>query len=371
MTMPTTIEAAARPRMPRQSNPNPITFYMRKSLVAFLAFAGPVCVAAEYHRGTVVTEMIHSANLENEMGENATRAISVYLPPGYADSDQRYPVIHFLHGFTGDNKMLEPVAPLLDQAIATRRIRPFIMAISDQKTTYDGSFYSNSGVFGNWEDFTVHDVVDYVDSHFRTLAVAESRGITGHSMGGYGALLLAMKHPDVFSTVYGLSPGALAIVREYGPNSPTFRELSQITTEEELAKTYFGKVMVAFGRSWSPNPDKPPFYTDLPFDFSSGELEVNEAALQKWYDNMPLYMIDDHRENLLKLRAIKFDWGRNAGDRFTTQCEMFSQRLENAGITHFAEEYIGTHISDIFTPEGRLPQQLLPFFDYYLDFEAE
>jgi hypothetical protein len=180
-----------------------------------------------------------------------------------------------------------------------------------------------------------------------------------------------MKHPDVFSTVYALSPGALAIVREYGPNSDTYRGLADVKTMDELAKTYFGKVVVAFGRSWSPNADKPPLYCDLPFAYEGGKLAVNEDALRKWQANMPLYMIDDYRENLLKLRAIKFDRGRNAGDRFTTQCEMFSQRLENAGITHFAEEYIGTHISDIFTPEGRLPQQLLPFFDYYLDFEAE
>lgn len=344
-----------------------------KSLVPLVTLGCLLSTAlwAEYPHGQVVTESIHSAHLANDMGENATRAISVYLPPGYAESKQRYPVIHFLHGFSGDNTMLAPMAVLLDQAIATKRIRPFILAISDQKTTYDGSFYSNSGVFGNWEDFTVQDVVGYVDSHFRTLATPKSRGITGHSMGGYGALLLAMKHPDVFSSVYALSPGALAIVREYGPNSPTFRELSHITTKEELAKTYFGKVMVAFGRSWSPNRERPPFYTDLPFDFSSGQLKVNETALRKWYANMPLYMIDDYRENLLKLRAIKFDWGRNAGERFTTQCQMFSQRLENAGVPHFAEEYIGTHVSDIYTPEGRVPQQMLPFFDYYLEFDAK
>ena len=139
----------------------------------------------------------------------------------------------------------------------------------------------------------------------------------------------------------------------------------------DLTRRDFGKVVVAFGRSWSPNPDKPPFYCDLPFIYEGGKLAVNADALRTWHANMPFYMIDDYRENWLKLRAIKFDWGRNAGERFTIQCKMFSQRLENAGITHFAEEYIGTHVSDIYTPEGRLPQQMLPFFDHYLDFVAE
>ena len=127
--------------------------------------------------------------------------------------------------------------------------------------------------------------------------------------------------------------------------------------------------MLAFGRSWSPNPDKPPFYCDFPFEYKGDELIVHQEILQKWYDNMPLHMIDDYLKNLQKLNAIKMDWGRNAGDRFTIQCNMFSQRLENVGIAHFAEEYIGTHVSDIYTKRGRIPQQVLPFFDEYLEFE--
>ena len=84
---------------------------------------------------------------------------------------------------------------------------------------------------------------------------------------------------------------------------------------------------------------------------------------------MPMHMIDDNLENLKKLKAIKFDWGRNSGERFTLQNMLFSQRLENVGIKHFAEEYIGTHTNNIYTEDGRLPQQMLPFFNYYLDFE--
>jgi len=257
----------------------------------------------------------------------------------------------------------------LDFAISTHRIRPFILVIPNEKTTYDGSFYSNSGIFGNWEDFTAFDLVKYTDSHYRTIADKDSRGITGHSMGGYGALKIAMHHPDIFSSVYALSPGALAIAREYGPNSDTFKQLSGIKNQEELNRSYFGKVMVAFGKSWSPNPDNPPFYCDMPFEYKGDELIINQGVLKKWHANMPLYMIDENIDNLLALKAIKMDWGRNAGERFTIQCGMFSQALENAGITHFAEEYIGTHTSGIYSRDGRIPNQMLPFFDYYLEFE--
>ncbi len=319
-------------------------------------------------KGTVVIDSIYSENLLNEFEEEPTRKVAIYLPPGYKESQLRYPVIYFLHGFMGDHRLMDYMADLLDEAIARHRIRPFIMVVPDQKTTYEGSFYSNSGLFGNWEDFTAFDLVDYMDETYRTLPDQSSRGITGHSMGGYGALKIAMHHPDIFGSVYAISPGALTIVREYGPNSNTYRELEGIQTMAELRNSYFPKVIVAFARSWSPNPDKPPFYCDIPFAYEGDVLVARPAVLAKWYANMPLHMIDENLENLRKLRAIKLDWGRNAGDRFTIQCKMFSQRLENVGIPHFAEEYIGDHSSGIYTPEGRIPQQVLPFFDLYLNF---
>ena len=350
---------------------NPMTKKMRKiGLTLALVAACLTSLLAQNVSGTIVYDSLYSKSLENKFGENPTRKLSVYLPPGYEKSGKRYPVIYFLHGFGGDHNFPRGIE-LLDYAIATRRIRPFIFVVPNEKTTYGGSFFSNSGVFGNWEDFTAVDLVAYIDKKYRTLARKESRGITGHSMGGYGALKIAMHHPDIFSSVYAISPGALTIVGEYGPNSNTFRELSGLHTMEGVRKTYFGSVMIAFGRSWSANPDKPPFYCDLPFEYKGDELIVHEAVLKKWHANMPVHMIDDNLENLQKLRAIKLDWGRNAGDRFTLQCDMFSQRLENVGITHFAEEYIGTHTSGIYTKDGRIPQQVLPFFDAYLEFEEK
>lgn len=341
------------------------------SVLSVIAQSAQTVQAAQTAQGSVIIDSLYSKNLENDFGENPTRAVAVYLPPGYHESKQSYPVIYFLHGFMGDHQMLSPMVDILDFAIATHRIRPFIMVVSDQKTSYDGSFYSNSGVYGNWEDFTCFDLVEYMDQTYRTIAKKESRGITGHSMGGYGALKLAMHHPDIFSSVYALSPGALTVVREYGPNSNTFRELANIKTQDELNSSYFGKVMIAFAKSWSPNPQNPPFYCDIPFEYEGRELVVNQEVLEKWYANMPVHMIDDNLKNLQQLKAIKLDWGRNSGDRFTIMCKMFSQRLENVGIKHFAEEYIGTHVDGIYTRDGRIPNQMLPFFDFYLEFQEE
>ncbi|MBC2839207.1 alpha/beta hydrolase family protein [Robiginitalea sp. SC105] len=343
---------------------------MKKTMLLLLILFAEL-LQAQTAGGKVIVDSLYSARLENPMGEATTRALSVYLPPGYDNSGERYPVIYFLHGFMGDHTLYPQMVDILDHAIEKKKIRPFILVISDQKTTYDGSFYSNSGLFGNWEDFTALDLVGYMDTHYRTLPDKNSRGITGHSMGGYGALKIAMHHPDIFGSVYALSPGALAIVREYGPNSTTYRDLAAIRTAEELSNSYFPRVIVAFGRSWSPNPDNPPFYCDVPFEYQGDSLVTRPEVLAKWQANMPVHMIEDNLENLRQLRGIALDWGRNAGERFTQQCNMFSQRLENANITHFAEEYIGTHTSGIYTRDGRIPNDMLPFFDRYLSFESD
>ncbi|MBB4079676.1 pimeloyl-ACP methyl ester carboxylesterase [Lewinella aquimaris] len=338
-------------------------------LLSFIMLAN--WLPAQLGGGSVVIDSLPSDRLENAFGEPTTRALSVYLPPGYATSSTRYPVIYYLHGFLNDHTLTQEMVATLDEAIAAGRIPPFILVVSDSKTQVDGSFYSNSS-FGNFEDYLAYDLVAHMDARYRTRSDRLSRGVTGHSMGGYGALKLAMRHPDVFSSVYALSPGALTVVGEYGPSSETYRELAAINSMDALLESYFPKVIVAFGRAWSPNADKPPFYADIPFSYDAdGLLVVQSDVLDKWYAEMPVHMIDEYRDNLRSLTAIKFDWGRNAGDRFVRQCEMFSQRLENAGVTHFAEEYIGTHTSDIFTPGGRVSTDMLPFFSEYLEFAAE
>ena len=320
--------------------------------------------------GRVVVDSLYSEALENEGGETPTRALSVYLPPGYDDGETRYPVIYYLHGFLNDHTLTPAMVEVLDYAIAARKIPPFILVTADNRTQIDGSFYSNSDLFGGWETFMARDLVAYVDGKYRTLADRSSRGVTGHSMGGYGALKLAMRYPETFSSVYALSPGALTVIGEYGPNSNTYRELAAIETEEDLMRSYFPKVVVAFGRAWSPNEDAR-FGADIPFTYAGDSLVVHPEVLDKWYAEMPVHMIDSHLDALQSLDGIALDWGRNAGDRFVRQCEMFSQRLENVGIEHQSEEYIGTHVSGIFTRDGRVPTDMLPFFADHLRFTQD
>lgn len=318
--------------------------------------------------GRIERILIKSQSLINTGGENPERHVSIYLPPQYDQSKQRYPVIYYLQGFLNNDVIQAGMKAILDQGISSGKIRPFILVIPDHKTLFDGSFYSNSSLTGNWADFTGKELVQYIDEHYRSIPKRESRGIAGHSMGGYGAIKMAMLFPDVFSSLYALSPGLLAFVKEFGPNSPSFKEVQQIQSIEALQKTYYPKVLVAVARAWSPNPQKPPFYCDMPFSYDGDKLIVHQEVLQKWEKNMPVYMVDAYAEAFRSMRAIKVDWGRNDAPRFPVQIGMFSQRLENLGIPHFAEEYIGDHGNKIWSADGRVLHDLLPFFNEYLAF---
>src|ERR1051326_4808463 len=342
---------------------------MKEVFAILVAFFFVNFSISQMNSGTIVTRVINSTYLRNTGGENPNRRISVYLPPGYNQSKKSYPDIYYLHGFMGKDSIYPSMKNILDTAIARNKIRPFILVIADNNTLFSGSFYSNSTLTGNWTAFEAKELVAYMDKNFRTIENRDARGIAGHSMGGYGALKIGMLYPDVFSCIYAMSPGLLAFVKEFGPNSDSYKQLAAIKTKEELDKTYYPRVLAACARAWSPNPNKPPFYFDLPFNYTGDSLVVDTAVYEKWRNNMPLYMIDKYEGNLKKLKAIKLDWGRNDAPRFPVQCGMFSQELENHGIEHYAEEYIGTHTNKIWTTDGRMLNELLPFFNDYLQFD--
>lgn len=348
-----------------------------KKLSFLLVFIQTIFLSqGQNSKGKIIVEKINSPSLQNTGGEDPIRSVTVYLPPGYDHTTNRYPVIYYLPGFSlSDTFEIDHLDPLIDRAISTGKIRPAIVVIPNERTLYRGSIYTNSSLTGNWADFTAKDLVEFIDQHYRTIRNKDGRGLTGYSMGGSGAIKLGMLFPDIFSVVYGISPAPLAFVGEYGANFEGWRRVQEIKTREELIDTksvtdFLVNVLVANGRAFSPNPSKPPFYCDLPFTYQGDSLVTNYKVLALWNKNMPFVMVENYGDNLKKLRALKLDWGRN--DEFALVrlgCEMFSQKLEALGINHYAEEYIGTHGSKIYTEDGRVPNDMLPFFNTYLKFE--
>jgi S-formylglutathione hydrolase FrmB len=238
-----------------------------------------------------------------------------------------------------------------------------IIVLPDSKTAHNGSMYSNSPTTGNFEDYVIRDVVAYVDSHYRTIAARESRGLVGHSMGGYGATRLGMKHPEVFASLYIMSPCCLSprdAITPGGTGSATAADFATVKTPADSAKLPFGlRAQLAVASAWSPNPNNPPLYVDLP----TGENQA--MVLAKWAANAPLAFVDQHIQDLRRYRAIAMDVGDQDGLRVDT--DKLHSILESYGVANSLQIYPGTHTSDV---AFRFQDFVLPFFSMNLSFES-
>ncbi len=323
----------------------------------------PPASAGKYERISVHGDSL-VGNLE---GDSPERMVSVYLPPSYAkEPHRRYPVLYLLHGFTDSDgywfglngNHFVNVQGAVDRAYA-KGARELIVVMPNAFTKYAGSMYSNSPTTGNWEAFLTQDLVRYIDKHYRTLAKPESRGLAGHSMGGYGTLRIGMKYPGVFSSLYALSPCCLAATIE--PDLRTMERAAQVTSAEELAAADFGvKAMLASAAAWSPNPRNPPRFFDLPM---AGGRAVPEVVAE-WAANAPLAMVDQYLTSLRSYAAIAFDAGdRDVGIADTVRT--LDQILSGAHLAHTFEIYSGDHVSAI---NERLETQVLPFFSEHLQY---
>jgi len=322
---------------------------------------------APARRGTFERVKVHGQSLEGNLeGDSDDRDVSVYLPPSYKTSKkQRYPVLYLLHGYM-DNDInwfgTKPVfvdAPLaIDRAIANGA-REMIVVMPSAYTVYMGSMYSNSVTTGDWEAFIVRDLVAYVDAHYRTIPGAASRGLSGHSMGGYGTIRIGMKYPGAFSSLYAMSACCLAPNPGAQPG-PAMEKAQAIRAAADLAKSDFGtRALIASAAAWSPNPKNPPLYFDLPV--ADGKPQPAIAA--RWDANAPLAMLDQYVNNLKEARAIALDVGTKDG--LKSSIEELEQRMTLYGIPHSFETYDGDHISGI---QERLEQKVIPFFSRNLSF---
>ena len=350
---------------------------MQKTVITLLlALISGTYSYGQRFKGTVIHERFLAASIRgNPAGEDALRRVTIYLPPGYDQSKQHYPVIYFLHGMYGEDSAtmtdLE-INDLLDTAIASKHIKPVIFVLPNSFTKYKGSFYTNSTLTGNWADYIANDVVGYVDQHFRTIPNKNSRGIAGASMGGNGALKMGMLFPGIFSSVYATTPATLNWSDGINPNIDAFKIISNAKSETDLANNVSAMIMVDLGRTYSPDIHKPPFYADMPAYYIGDSLVIDTSVVNKWTQNFATNMIDAHVDALKSLKAIKLDWGRNDAARHVpVTCLQFSKKLEWYGIHHFAEEYLGGHAEHLAGTDGRIYTEILPFFDSYLQFENQ
>ncbi len=315
------------------------------------------------------------ALMGNFAGNDYDRKMQVYTPPGYKkNGNQAYPVVYLLHGFpltektfidpdVWDDWLPSPIFYLggpdfpeegfrlwIDNLIADGLIEPMIIVMPNGATEpYGFSFYSNSALNGNFEDFIVNDLVSFIDKNYNTIQNASGRAIIGHCQGGYAATKFGMLHPDVFGTVASHT-GELMLDALFHPDFMYLLEQeNQGAFTGPDPNKFFTSVLYAMSGAWSPNLDNPPFYVDLPVEFQSdGHLYPVPEVVGRWYQNDIFHLMDVYHDDFNSLNGIYIDVG--ALDEIGTQLAYpyVIQKLNAYNIDYYFETYNGGHQTNLF-----------------------
>lgn len=310
---------------------------------------------------------VHAPSIERNLeGESADRDVLVVLPPSYAtDARRRYPVLYALHGYSiGAEQWTKEIhVPQTIEGAFAKGARELIVVFPDAKTIHNGSMYSSSATTGDFETFIARDLIHYIDEHYRTIPDRLSRGLAGHSMGGYGTARIGMKHSDMFGALYMMSPCCLS-ARAAGPGDPqAMAALEAVKSPADSAKLPFMlRAQLATAAAWSPDPRNPPLYLDLP----TRNGVVQPDVLAKWAANAPLAFVDQYIGNLRQYRAIAIDVGDQDG--LKVDAEKLHLVLNSYDIANSFEIYPGTHVSDV---AFRFQDHVIPFFSEHLTFPGE
>jgi enterochelin esterase-like enzyme len=317
--------------------------------------------ASGVRTGTLDHITVHGKTLEGNLeADSPDREVTVYLPPSYAgDGTRRYPVVYLLHGYGGrDDTFTARLANLPDSAdrlAAAQGFSELIVVTPNAFSLHKGSMYSSSVTSGDWEGFIAQDLVAYVDGHYRTIANRMSRGLAGHSMGGYGAIRIGMKRPDVFSSLYIMSACCLTAST---PRPESMAPAEAIKTREQAEEAARGpgfgpSVNLASAAAWSPNPNNPPLYLDLPV--KDGKLRPDIVA--KWAANAPLVMLDQSAAAMKAHYAIAIEIGTR--DNLLASNRQLHEAMTRLKVAHSYEEYDGDHTNKV---GERIERNVLPFF---------
>jgi S-formylglutathione hydrolase len=347
---------------------------MKRFILLALVLAGVACYASAQSgaaHGTYSRVKVHGKSLDGHLsGEPADRDVSIYLPPSYSSQTaRRYPFVYLLHGYTnsdigwfgpesrGSFEKGNTMTAAADRAYSTPGAGEVILVMPNAYTIYQGSMFSNSVTTGDWEGFIAKDMVSYMDSHYRTIPERASRGLAGHSMGGYGTVRIAAKYPEVFSSIYILS--ACCLTASLNPNPQGSAKAETLKSPDDAKGADRGlATLLAEAAAWSPNPQNPPFYFDLPA--KDGKLQP--AVVAKWVANAPLAMIDQYITSLKTLR-IGIDVGDKDG--LAGSNRELNRVLNGYGIKTAFEVYDGDHTNHIV---DRMERVVLPFFAKNLTF---
>ena len=331
--------------------------------------ASAVASAQAVTRIEIVPAPSLAANL---LGDPSWRQVSVYLPPSYASEPRRrFPVLYWLHGFTStDRELISGIRQNLNIRLAMDSLlregaaKEMIIVMPNAYNAFGGSFFANSPVTGRWEDFVVRDLVRWVDRRYRTVRSRSGRGIAGHSMGGFGALRIAMRNPDSYSAVYAMSPCCLdSDVFFQRSWLAAWRGAAAVKTREDFARAPFrSQLLIARAAMYSPDTTNAPLYVAFPVIPDGDSLRLVPEIAELWRSD-PMSSIPNSGAALRRL-AIAVDAGAQDGfPDIPANVRALEGLLMSMGITHRVEIYQGGHVDRV---RAQVVTRVLPFFSRVL-----
>ncbi len=309
-------------------------------------------------KGRLQLETLSSLVLkDNPLGDPRRREIPVYLPPSYGR--KRLPVIYYLPGFTGTgrgvvnyNPWKENLVERYDRLIEQGRARECLLVVADAFTAYGGSQYLNSGATGRYEDFIVSELVSFIEDKFAAGGEPRRRALMGKSSGGFGALTLASRRPDVFGHAFAHSADMgfkacyfadlLALVRAldgFGGSPARFAKAFLASRDKE-GFAHGAINALAMSACYSPNA-RSPLGFDLPCDPRTGE--TIPSVWRRWEALDPIVALPARGAALKRLGTLAFDCGRRDEAFLNLGARRLSGLLKSRGVRHLYEEHDRGH----------------------------
>ena len=310
--------------------------------------------------GRLQIETVSSVVLkDNPLADSRRREVPVYLPPSYGvKRGRRYPVILYLPGFTGTgrgcvnyNPWKENVVERFDRLISAGKAKEAVLVIPDCFTSFGGSQYLNSSATGRYADHIL-ELVSYIEDKFAVVRSPDGRAVLGTSSGGFGALTLAMRRPDVFGhcvshsgdmgfeACYGGDFYKLcAALEKYGRSFSRF--LAAFRNSRDKEGFDFGAInALAMAACYSPNP-RSPFGFDLPVDLITGERLPE--VWKRWEALDPVHSCVKHVSGLARLKTLWFDAGVKDEFFLHLGARRLSGALKRLKIRHVYQEHERGH----------------------------
>ena len=306
----------------------------------------------------------------NLLGDPNRRELYVYLPPGFKSGD-RPPLLVDLVGFTGSGQAHvswknfgENVPERLDRLIGEGKMPPVAVAFPDCFSRLGGNQYINSAAIGRYEDYLLGEVVPLVEVQLGVGGPGR-RAVFGKSSGGYGAIVHAMRHADVWAAA-ACHSGDMAFELCYLVDLP--KVLTELALKHEGSIERFMRHFesalkpgekdllvlnfIAMAASYDPDPSQ---YLGIRLPCDPATAEIIPERWANWRAHDPINMVESAAPDLRRLKALYIDCGDH--DQFNLQfgARQLNRALTRLGVTHRYEEFPDDHSSVDYRMDESLP----------------